>query len=210
MTPMSRRLRVALIVWLAMLGADFVLNAALFADIYRQSAGFLLAPADAFRRIPLGYAAFLVLAIAVVEIASRLGVTTTSGGLRFGLATGATLAAAWSLGLYSIATLSAAAAVALAGDLARAAHGRRCGRWLRPRSGIAARPHVKRDRARSRRWDHGHRAAVVRHRPHPDVVVMDTCRERLDHGRLIRTSCEGLASIATTPNPCSPTRTVRG
>ena len=104
----------ALVVWLAMVGLDFVLNAALFAGIYAKGGAFLLAPAEAFRRIPLAYLAFGLMAAGVVELAFRLGVTTLSHGIRLGAATGAVVGAAWSLGLYSIATLSAGAALAFA------------------------------------------------------------------------------------------------
>ena len=109
-----RRLRVTLVVWLAMVGLDFVLNAALFARMYEEGGAFMLAPGEAFRRIPFGYLAFLLLAAGVVELAFRLGATTLSQGLRLGAAAGAVLGAAWSLGLYSVATLSPEVAVAFA------------------------------------------------------------------------------------------------
>jgi hypothetical protein len=109
-----RRIRVALVVWLAMVGLDFVLNAALLAGLYEEGGAFLLAPVEAFRRIPLGYLAFLVLAAGVVELAFRLGATTLWQGIRLGVAAGAVLGAAWSLGLYSIATLSPQVALAFA------------------------------------------------------------------------------------------------
>lgn len=109
-----RRIRVALVVALAMVGLDFVLNAALFAGMYMEGGGFMLAPGEAFRRIPLGYLAFLVLAAGVVELAFRLDATTLSEGIRLGAGTGAVLGLAWSLGLYSIATLSPQVAAAFA------------------------------------------------------------------------------------------------
>ena len=111
---MWRRVRVAILVWLAMVGADFVLNAALFARMYQQGATFLLTPREAFARIPIGYLAFAVLAVAVVELAFRLRVADALGGLRLGAATGVALAASWSLGLYSVATLSAEVALSFA------------------------------------------------------------------------------------------------
>jgi hypothetical protein len=82
--------------------------------MYEEGGAFMLAPGEAFRRIPLGYLAFLILAAGVVELAFRLGATTLSQGIRLGLATGAVLGAAWSLGLYSIATLSPQVALAFA------------------------------------------------------------------------------------------------
>ena len=111
---MWRRMRVAFLVWLAMVGADFVLNAAFFARMYQQGDPFLLPPREAFARIPLGYLAFAVLAVAIVELASRLRISDARGGLRLGTAAGAALAASWSLGLYSVATLSAEVALGFA------------------------------------------------------------------------------------------------
>jgi hypothetical protein len=111
---MAERLRIALLVWLAMLGLDFVLNGALFARMYQDGEPFFLAPIEAFRRIPLGYAAFLILAIGVVEIAYRLRLAGLAAGVRLGLALGAALAAIWSLSLFSIASLHAEVALAFA------------------------------------------------------------------------------------------------
>jgi len=110
----ARRVSIALLAWLAMLGADFLLNGALFAGMYQQGGAFFLAPGEAFRRIPLGYAAFLILAIAIVEIADRLRVATFRGGIGLGLAIGGVLAAVWSLSLFSIASLDAVVALEFA------------------------------------------------------------------------------------------------
>jgi len=110
----AKRSRVALLVWLAMLGLDFVLNGALFARMYRDGGPFFLAPIEAFRRIPLGYAAFLILAIGIVEIAHRLRSAGLADGVRLGVALGACLAAIWSLSLFSIASLQAEVALAFA------------------------------------------------------------------------------------------------
>jgi hypothetical protein len=107
-------LGIALITWLAMLGLDFLLNGALFARMYQAGGPFFLAPGDAFGRIPLGYLAFLILAIAIVEIAHRLRLATWADGVRLGLALGGVLGAVWSLSLFSIATLNALAAVEFA------------------------------------------------------------------------------------------------
>jgi hypothetical protein len=112
---MSRRLGVVLVVWLAMIALDFVLNAALFAAMYLGGDEFLLPPAEAARRIPFGYTAFLVLAAGVTELARRLGVVTVADGIRLGLVSGVVLGAAWSLGLYSVATVSPEVALAFAG-----------------------------------------------------------------------------------------------
>jgi hypothetical protein len=110
----AKRLRVALLVWLAMLGLDFVLNGALFARMYRDGGPFFLAPIEAFHRIPLGYAAFLILGIGIVEIAYRLRSAGPADGIRLGVALGAALAAIWSLSLFSIASVHAEVALAFA------------------------------------------------------------------------------------------------
>lgn len=112
--PLSwdRRIRVTGTVWLAMVGLDFLLNAGLFAGMYRDGGAFMLAPEEAFRRIPLGYAAFLILALGIVELTYRLAVRSVADGVRLGFASGAALAGAWGLGLYSIATLTPSVALA--------------------------------------------------------------------------------------------------
>lgn len=97
-----------------MLGLDFLLNGAVFAPMYQAGGGFMLAPAEAFRRIPLGYLAFLILAAAIVEIAYRLRVTRVAGGVRLGFVIGGALGALWSLSLLSIATLAIQVALAFA------------------------------------------------------------------------------------------------
>ena len=111
---MPARLRVVAVVWLAMLGADFLLNAGLFAGLYRDAGGFVLPAAEAFRRIPLGYLAFLVVAFGVVELAHRLGAGGLRAGFRLGVVLGGIVGAVWALALYSIATLPPALAAGFA------------------------------------------------------------------------------------------------
>jgi hypothetical protein len=111
---LSTRLRLALVAWLAMLGLDFLLNGALFARMYQSEGTFMLAPAEAFRRIPLGYLAFLMIAAGIVEVAYRLNITRIAGGIRLGLLVGAVFGTTWGLSLYSIATLGAPVALAFA------------------------------------------------------------------------------------------------
>jgi hypothetical protein len=105
---------VAVVTWLAMLGLDFLLNGALFARMYQGGGPFMLAPTEAFRRIPLGYLAFLILAVSIVEITYRLRVTRIADGIRIGLVIGGVFGATWGLSLYSIATLGALVALAFA------------------------------------------------------------------------------------------------
>ena len=104
----------ALVAWLAMLGVDFLLNGALFAGIYQGGSPFLLAPMDAFRRIPVGYLAFLGLALGIVELTHRLGVLRAAAGLRLGLVLGVVVGVVSSLSLYSIATIDPLVAVVFA------------------------------------------------------------------------------------------------
>jgi hypothetical protein len=113
-TTMSARIRIALLAWLAMLGLDFLLNGALFARMYQNGDTFMLAPTEAFRRIPLGYLAFLIVALAIVETAHRLGITRVAEGLRLGLISGGVVGSVWGLSLYSIATLEASVALTFA------------------------------------------------------------------------------------------------
>jgi hypothetical protein len=113
-STLSRRVRVALVAWLAMLGLDFLLNGALLAGMYQGEGTFILAPAEAFRRIPLGYLAFLIVALGIVELAYRLRVTQIADGVRLGLVIGGVFGATWGLSLYSIATLGAQVALAFA------------------------------------------------------------------------------------------------
>jgi hypothetical protein len=111
---MWHRLRVTFVVWLAMIGLDFVLNAAIFASLYQSGGPFMLTPLEAFRRIPLGYLAFLILAAAMVELSFRLRTTTVAAGVRLGALAGTALGTSWSLGLYSVATLAPQTALAFA------------------------------------------------------------------------------------------------
>ena len=63
----TRRLvHITLLSWLAMLGIDFFVHGGLLATLYLQPSPFLLPPEQAFRRIPLAYVSFLLLAILLV------------------------------------------------------------------------------------------------------------------------------------------------
>lgn len=92
--------------WLLALGFDVFLHGGLLASLYVEPSPFLLGPEDAFRRIPLGYLAFLVLTLALYWLLRRLGVRGTIAGLRFGAAAGAVVWGAFVLGLYSISTVT--------------------------------------------------------------------------------------------------------
>jgi hypothetical protein len=84
---------VLLAAWLAMLGR-----------LYVEDSLFLLAPEDAFRLIPLGYLAFLLIAVLLVWLLVRLGIEGWRDGLVFGLKVGALVWGASTLGLLSVST----------------------------------------------------------------------------------------------------------
>ncbi len=91
--------------WLASLGFDMFLHAGLLAGLYARGGPFLLPAADAFARIPLGYAAFLIFTAALYWLLLRLGVADGPGGMRLGLGVGVVVWGVHALGLYSISTV---------------------------------------------------------------------------------------------------------
>ncbi len=138
-----RLINVAL-VWLAMLAVDLVLHAGLLSGFYVAGGAFLLEPMDAFIRIPAGYAAFLILAAAIVWLLERLEATGIRDGARVGLLAGAVVWGALVLGLWSISTAEPGLLVAwwigqsvelgvggaVAGALLAGARPRRVGAWV--------------------------------------------------------------------------------
>lgn len=92
--------------WVFSLGFDLFLHAGLLARLYVEPSPFLLAPDDAFRRIPLGYLAFLVLASALYWLLKRLGVRGAVAGFRHGAAAASLVWGSLALGLYSISTVT--------------------------------------------------------------------------------------------------------
>ena len=94
--------------WFLSLGFDVFLHGGLLARLYVKPSPFLLGPEDAFRRIPLGYLAFLILVLALSWLLRRLGAHGAVAGLRLGIAGGAVVWGAFALGLYSISTVTLA------------------------------------------------------------------------------------------------------
>lgn len=88
--------------WLVSVAFDLFLHGGLLARLYARPSGFLLPAGSAFRRIPLGYASFLILTAALSWLLARLRVGDWFGGLRTGLVAGLILWGAWVMGLYSI------------------------------------------------------------------------------------------------------------
>ena len=90
--------------WILSIGFDLLLHGGLLARLYVEPQPFLLQPAEAFRRIPLGYAAFLGLTASLYWLQRRLGISGARAGFQFGAAAGAVVWGALVLGLYSITT----------------------------------------------------------------------------------------------------------
>lgn len=102
----SRMLSSVAAAWILSLGFDVFLHGGLLARLYFEPSPFLLGPEDAFRRIPLGYLAFLVLVFTLYWLLRRLGVRGAVAGLRHGIAAGTVVWGAFALGLYSISTVT--------------------------------------------------------------------------------------------------------
>ena len=83
-----------------------MLHGGLLASLYIEPSPFLLPPEQAFRLIPLGYAAFLVFAIFLLWLIVRLEIQGWLPGLIFGLQVGAFTWISMGLGLLSISTAS--------------------------------------------------------------------------------------------------------
>ncbi len=102
----TRVIQAVVLAWFAMLGFDFLLHAGLLARFYVEPGPFLLPPIEAFRRIPLGYASFLLHAVLLVWLMNRLRVGGAKSGLRFGLQLGILVWGAAALGMLSITSAS--------------------------------------------------------------------------------------------------------
>jgi hypothetical protein len=100
----SRALPAIAAAWVLSVGFDVFLHGGLLARLYLETSPFLLSPEQAFRRIPLGYLAFLVLTVALSWLLRRLDVRGTVAGFRYGAAAGAVVWGALAVGLYSIST----------------------------------------------------------------------------------------------------------
>ncbi len=99
-----RLISIGLLSWLSVLGLDFFLHAGLLAKLYEQPSPFLLSSWDAFRRIPLGYLAALLLCVLLLWLMVRLALVGWRPGLVFGLQLGAFIGTTGMLGLLSIST----------------------------------------------------------------------------------------------------------
>ena len=99
-----RLIGITVMSWLAMLGVDFLIHGGILGELYARSSPFLLSPEDAFRLIPVGYMAFLLMAILILWLMRWLQVQGGRSGFIFGLKVGALTWGALILGLLSIST----------------------------------------------------------------------------------------------------------
>lgn len=99
-------LALLLLSWFAVLGIDFFVHGGLLAALYMRPSPFLLPPAEAFRRIPIGYLSILVLCGFLLWLMRRLDIRRISPGFLFGAVTGAVIGGGMVLGLISISTAS--------------------------------------------------------------------------------------------------------
>ncbi len=97
--------------WLLTLGFDFLLHGGLLAGLYSHPDRFLLEPHVAFRRIPLGYLTFLILACSLYWLFGQLKIRGAAAGFRLGFAAGFVVWGALVVGLYSISTIGLPLAV---------------------------------------------------------------------------------------------------
>jgi hypothetical protein len=66
--------------WVMSLGVDLLLHGALLARLYAKASPFLLGREEAFRRIPLGYLAFLILTLSLYWLLSLRFKPVACGG----------------------------------------------------------------------------------------------------------------------------------
>jgi hypothetical protein len=101
----ARRLAAAIaLAWLAAVGFDFLLHAGILRGMYLSPGSFLLPPELAFRRIPLGYLALLLVSILLAWLMRLGGISGLQAGTRFGLLFGILSWGTWCLALASITT----------------------------------------------------------------------------------------------------------
>ncbi len=92
--------------WVLTIGIDLLLHGGVLARQYLVKSPFLLEPEEAFRRIPLGYLAFLILTLGLCWLFRQLNVQGAWPGFRLGAIAGFVVWGALALGLYSISTIS--------------------------------------------------------------------------------------------------------
>lgn len=97
--------------WVLSIGVDFLLHGGILAKHYLNPSPFVLEPQEAFRRIPLGYLAFLILTFGLYWLFRQLNVRGAGAGFRLGFIAGFVVWGALVIGLYSISTIEVALVV---------------------------------------------------------------------------------------------------
>jgi hypothetical protein len=97
----KRLLFIIMLGWFSMLGFDLFQNAGLFARLLLDSQSALLPPEQLFRRIPMGYLAFLLVTILLTWLQAKLETRGWKRGVLFGLKFGLLSEAALAFGTYS-------------------------------------------------------------------------------------------------------------
>ena len=98
--------KTGILAFIATIGFDLFLHAGILNSLYSSDSPFLLAPGEAFSRIPLGYLSFAILIALVLWLMLRLEIQGWRRGLVFGLIFGAVVWGSLGLGLFSISTAS--------------------------------------------------------------------------------------------------------
>lgn len=108
--PGTRRrlVGITLLAWVGVLGFDLMLHGAILSPLYTEGGSFQLPPLEAFRRIPLGYASFLVSTAFLTWLSAKLGVGGWREGMMLGGVFGGVIWLSIALGMYSISTASPA------------------------------------------------------------------------------------------------------
>ena len=87
--------------WFAAIAIDFLLNAGVFASVFVSESSFLLPPAQAFLRIPAGYASLFFLILVLAGLIHRGEEARAFDGMRIGLLYGGATSLGLVLGLWS-------------------------------------------------------------------------------------------------------------
>lgn len=104
---LKRAAALVLPAWVLTLGVDVFIHAGVMADFYMRDIPFLVDPATAFRRIPVGYLTFLLLTGALYWLLLRSRIRGAGAGFRWGALAGLTVWGSLLLGLWSITTAPA-------------------------------------------------------------------------------------------------------
>ncbi len=102
----KRVLQVTVLAWVAIISTDLLMNAGLLGPFLNWEQPGMLPQMKMFQYIPLGYAAFLLLAILMLWLMLRLNVRGARAGAAFGTKFGVLMASAGFLGEMSLLSFS--------------------------------------------------------------------------------------------------------